>query len=70
MKEVQLNRLGDSEIVSMLIIHALHTGTPSLAQPSTVDSVIDGISCHAHLASEAEVSLEANPTSVEVQKLW
>jgi oxygen-independent coproporphyrinogen-3 oxidase len=40
-------------------------GTPSLMQPSTVQSILDAIGRHWTLAQNAEVTLEANPTSVE-----
>jgi oxygen-independent coproporphyrinogen-3 oxidase len=41
-------------------------GTPSLMDPSTVGNVLDAIAGHWAVAADAEVSLEANPTSVEV----
>ncbi|WP_118134178.1 radical SAM family heme chaperone HemW [Oceanicella sp. SM1341] len=40
-------------------------GTPSLMEPETVAAVIEAIGTHWRLASGAEISLEANPTSVE-----
>jgi oxygen-independent coproporphyrinogen-3 oxidase len=40
-------------------------GTPSLMQPSTVAAILDAIARHWRLESEAEITLEANPTSVE-----
>lgn len=40
-------------------------GTPSLMDPGTVAAVIDSIGKHWTLAPDAEVTLEANPTSVE-----
>ena len=40
-------------------------GTPSLMTPETVAAVIDAIASAWTLAPEAEVTLEANPTSVE-----
>jgi oxygen-independent coproporphyrinogen-3 oxidase len=40
-------------------------GTPSLMQPSTVAAILDGIARHWRLESDAEITLEANPTSVE-----
>lgn len=43
-------------------------GTPSLMQPATADAVIDAIARHWTLADGAEVTLEANPTSVEAEK--
>jgi putative oxygen-independent coproporphyrinogen III oxidase len=40
-------------------------GTPSLMQPETVAAVMEAIAAGWRLASDAEVTLEANPTSVE-----
>ena len=40
-------------------------GTPSLMPPETVAAVIETIGRVWHLSADAEVSLEANPTSVE-----
>ena len=40
-------------------------GTPSLMEPETVAAVIDRIGARWRLAQDAEISLEANPTSVE-----
>jgi oxygen-independent coproporphyrinogen-3 oxidase len=42
-------------------------GTPSLMQPSTVTAILDAIARHWNLASDAEITLEANPTSVEAK---
>src|SRR5271156_4982093 len=40
-------------------------GTPSLMRPEIVEGVIDAIGAAWRLDSEAEITLEANPTSVE-----
>jgi len=40
-------------------------GTPSLMQPATVAALLDTIARHWSVAPDAEVTLEANPTSVE-----
>ncbi len=40
-------------------------GTPSLMPAETVAAVIETIATEWHLAAEAEITLEANPTSVE-----
>ena len=37
-------------------------GTPSLAQPSTIAAVLETVSKHAELPTNAEVTLEVNPT--------
>jgi putative oxygen-independent coproporphyrinogen III oxidase len=40
-------------------------GTPSLMQPETVAAVVQTIARHWTIAPDAEITLEANPTSVE-----
>jgi len=40
-------------------------GTPSLMQPATVAAVIDRLAAHWPLEPDVEITLEANPTSVE-----
>ena len=44
-------------------------GTPSLMQPATIAGVLDAIARHWRVAPDAEVTLEANPTSVEADAL-
>jgi putative oxygen-independent coproporphyrinogen III oxidase len=43
-------------------------GTPSLMQPRTVGAILDTIGKHWRIADNAEVTLEANPTSVEATR--
>ena len=43
-------------------------GTPSLMQPTTIAAVLDAIARHWTVAPDAEVTLEANPTSVEATR--
>lgn len=43
-------------------------GTPSLMQPATVQSVLDEIAKHWTISKDAEITLEANPTSVEAER--
>lgn len=43
-------------------------GTPSLMQPALVGAVLDRIGRHWRLANDLEVTLEANPTSVEATR--
>jgi len=43
-------------------------GTPSLMQPQTVGAILNAIGQHWRVASDAEVTLEANPTSVEAAR--
>ena len=40
-------------------------GTPSLMRPETVGGVLDAIAANWRIEPQAEVTLEANPTSVE-----
>jgi len=44
-------------------------GTPSLMPPETVGAIINQIAKHWDLDADAEITLEANPTSVEAQRL-
>ena len=43
-------------------------GTPSLMQPATVEAILRAISDHWSFEPNAEVTLEANPTSVEAER--
>ena len=43
-------------------------GTPSLMQPATVGAILDAVARHWPIAPDAEVTLEANPTSVEAAR--
>lgn len=43
-------------------------GTPSLMQPATVGGILDAIAKHWSIACDVEVTLEANPTSVEATR--
>ena len=43
-------------------------GTPSLMQPATVGAILDAIGQHWSVAPDVEVTLEANPTSVEATR--
>jgi putative oxygen-independent coproporphyrinogen III oxidase len=42
-------------------------GTPSLMNPETVQSLIEGVDAHFPLSDDIEISLEANPTSAEAR---
>lgn len=44
-------------------------GTPSLMDPATAETVIDAVARHWRVANDIEITLEANPTSVEADKL-
>jgi putative oxygen-independent coproporphyrinogen III oxidase len=43
-------------------------GTPSLMQPSTVGAILDAVARHWQVAPGVEITLEANPTSVEASR--
>ena len=43
-------------------------GTPSLMEPATVASILDSIVAHWKVADDVEISLEANPSSVEAER--
>jgi oxygen-independent coproporphyrinogen-3 oxidase len=43
-------------------------GTPSLMQPETVGGILDAVSRHWTVTPDIEVTLEANPTSVEATR--
>jgi putative oxygen-independent coproporphyrinogen III oxidase len=43
-------------------------GTPSLMEPTTVGAILDAIARHWTIAPDVEVTLEANPTSVEASR--
>ncbi|WP_316173479.1 MULTISPECIES: radical SAM family heme chaperone HemW [unclassified Bradyrhizobium] len=57
-------RIGPRTVTSIF----LGGGTPSLMQPQTVGAILDAIGRHWHVAGDVEVSLEANPTSVEATR--
>jgi putative oxygen-independent coproporphyrinogen III oxidase len=43
-------------------------GTPSLMQPATVGAILESIGKHWNVTPDVEVTLEANPTSVEAER--
>ncbi len=43
-------------------------GTPSLMEPETAGLIIDEIQRHWRISNDCEITLEANPTSVETEK--
>ena len=43
-------------------------GTPSLMQPRTVAAILDAIAGHWEIDANVEITLEANPTSVEAER--
>uniref|UniRef100_Q07US0 Heme chaperone HemW n=1 Tax=Rhodopseudomonas palustris (strain BisA53) TaxID=316055 RepID=Q07US0_RHOP5 len=62
--ETTAARTGAREVTSIF----LGGGTPSLMQPSTVGGILDAIGRHWRVAGDVEVSMEANPTSVEASR--
>ena len=43
-------------------------GTPSLMKPQTVEAILNGIARHWHVPSGIEITMEANPSSVEAER--
>ncbi|HEX4767409.1 MAG TPA: radical SAM family heme chaperone HemW [Lichenihabitans sp.] len=43
-------------------------GTPSLMRPATIGAILEAIASHWSVDPQAEVTLEANPTSVEAER--
>jgi oxygen-independent coproporphyrinogen-3 oxidase len=62
--ETTAGRVPGREVSSIF----LGGGTPSLMKPSTVGAILDEIGKHWRVADDAEVTLEANPTSVEATR--
>ncbi len=57
--------LPDRQVVSVFF----GGGTPSLMEPATIDSILSTIQKNWRVANDLEVTMEANPTSVEASKL-
>jgi putative oxygen-independent coproporphyrinogen III oxidase len=62
--ETTAQRTGNREVSSIF----LGGGTPSLMQPQTVAAILDAIGKNWRVAPDVEVTLEANPTSVEATR--
>jgi putative oxygen-independent coproporphyrinogen III oxidase len=60
-----------SEILKNRLISTIFFGggTPSLATPNMIFAIINALADKSEIASNVEITLEANPTSVEAQKL-
>lgn len=43
-------------------------GTPSLMDPQTVGAILDGVAHHWHVPDGIEITMEANPSSVEAER--
>ena len=55
--------------VTQLILY-VGEGTPSLAEPATIQAVIDEVARLCHLPASAEIDLEANPSSAGKSIIW
>jgi putative oxygen-independent coproporphyrinogen III oxidase len=62
--EATAARVPGREVTSIF----LGGGTPSLMAPETVGAILDAIGKHWRVATDVEVTLEANPTSVEARR--
>ena len=62
--ETSASRIGRRKVTSIF----LGGGTPSLMQPQTVGAILEAIGKCWHVAPDVEVTLEANPTSVEATR--
>jgi oxygen-independent coproporphyrinogen-3 oxidase len=62
--ETTAARTGARNVTSIF----LGGGTPSLMQPATVGAILNAIGKHWNVADDVEVTLEANPTSVEATR--
>ena len=62
--ETTAQRIPGREVSSIF----LGGGTPSLMRPETVGAILDSIGKYWSVAGDAEVTLEANPTSVEATR--
>jgi len=62
--EATATRVPSREVSSIF----LGGGTPSLMRPQTVGAILDAIGKHWRVALDVEVTLEANPTSVEATR--
>ncbi|MEZ5844538.1 MAG: radical SAM family heme chaperone HemW [Hyphomicrobiaceae bacterium] len=62
--EATAHRIGGRRVDSIF----LGGGTPSLMTPATVAAILDAIARRWQVGSEAEITLEANPSSVEASR--
>jgi putative oxygen-independent coproporphyrinogen III oxidase len=61
----EADRLGRRHVTSVFF----GGGTPSLMRPATVAALLDDVAAFFELAPDIEITLEANPTSVEAARL-
>lgn len=66
--EAELDRI--AEVTGGRVLNSVFFGggTPSLMKVSTVERILDRIVKHWRLANDLEVTLEANPTSIEADR--
>ncbi len=62
--ETMAKRTGGREVATVFF----GGGTPSLMKPATVSAILDGVAKCWKVAPDIEVTLEANPTSVEAER--
>lgn len=60
----ELREIGERRIETVFI----GGGTPSLFSPEAIARLLEGIAVRAHLAPEAEISLEANPGTIDAAR--
>ena len=60
-----MRRLTGSHSVTSIFMGG---GTPSLMAPETVDAILNGIARHWHVPDGIEITMEANPSSVEADR--
>jgi oxygen-independent coproporphyrinogen-3 oxidase len=58
------SRVPGREVTSIF----LGGGTPSLMEPATVAAILDAVAANWTVAPDAEITLEANPSSVEAER--
>lgn len=59
-----------AELVPNRILNSIYFGggTPSLMEVATIDAILSEINKHWHLSNDIEITLEANPSSVEAAR--
>jgi len=66
LKEMEtMRRMSGPKTVTSIFLGG---GTPSLMDPATVAAILDGISRHWHVPDGIEITMEANPSSVEATR--
>ena len=66
LKETEwMRRLSGPKTVTSIFLGG---GTPSLMEPATVETILNGIARHWHVPDGIEITMEANPSSVEATR--